>query len=94
MRNIRLLISYIKDKETSLIKKLLILGSLLYFVLPFDFVPDFILGIGWLDDILVGIFIWMAVKSELDSYNRTKQKSCKKTSKVIEFKQKNGPEGN
>ncbi len=85
---IRLLARYIRDKNTSLLKKLLILGSILYLILPFDLVPDFVIGLGWLDDILVGVFIWLAVKSELNEYNKVKHRSDKKASKVIKFRQK------
>lgn len=31
-----------------------IVATILYCVLPIDFVPDFITGIGWLDDVLFG----------------------------------------
>ncbi len=31
-----------------------IVVAILYCVLPIDFVPDFITGIGWLDDVLFG----------------------------------------
>ena len=31
-----------------------IVVAILYLVLPIDFVPDFITGIGWLDDVIFG----------------------------------------
>jgi DnaJ like chaperone protein len=32
--------------------------ALLYTLLPYDFLPDFLLGLGWLDDILVLYLLW------------------------------------
>jgi len=39
-------------------KWLAILISLVYFLLPQDLIPDFLLGWGWLDDILLIYLIW------------------------------------
>jgi uncharacterized membrane protein YkvA (DUF1232 family) len=41
------------DPETPLRAKGVLLAALAYFVLPFDVVPDFILGIGFTDDAAV-----------------------------------------
>lgn len=38
------------DPQTPLKARLIVLGALLYFVTPFDLVPDLLLGIGFLDD--------------------------------------------
>lgn len=38
------------DPQTPLKARLIVLGALLYFVTPFDLVPDVLLGIGFLDD--------------------------------------------
>ena len=33
--------------------------ALLYFISPYDVVPDFLLGLGWLDDLVVfGLVLW------------------------------------
>lgn len=45
-----------KDTPSSL--RMLIIGGLLYLVLPFDIVPDVIPGVGLLDDVAVIGFIW------------------------------------
>lgn len=41
------------DRATPLKVKGVLLGALAYFVLPFDAVPDFILGLGFTDDMAV-----------------------------------------
>ena len=38
------------DPQTPMQARLTLIGALAYFVLPFDFVPDIIFGIGFLDD--------------------------------------------
>ncbi len=63
---IRLVIRYLRDKDVSFFKKLLIIGGVLYLLFPADIVPDFIIGLGILDDAAVLSFIWLALKSELD----------------------------
>jgi uncharacterized membrane protein YkvA (DUF1232 family) len=85
MKNIKYFFEYIKDKEVSFFKKGLIFGSLLYFVLPTDIVPDFILGLGWLDDAAVAAFIWNAVRSEIGDYVNKRKIA---DSKVINFDEK------
>ena len=44
--------------------------ALLYILNPYDLIPDFLLGWGWLDDLLVGLFIWW--------FYRTLQQSLQK----------------
>ena len=46
----------VKDPRVGLIPKLVLSGTLLYFIVPFDLIPDFIPGIGQMDDLLA-IFI-------------------------------------
>ncbi|NLM42810.1 MAG: DUF1232 domain-containing protein [Clostridiales bacterium] len=82
MGKIKLLLRYINDKEVSIFKKLLILAGLLYLIFPMDIVPDFLIGLGILDDAAVLLFVWNAVKSELKEYS--KKFSDIDNSKVIE----------
>jgi len=84
LKRIKLTVQYLKDKEVSFFKKLLIIGSLLYLVFPVDIVPDFIVGLGILDDISVLSFVWLALKSELDEYGSKKGIHGGK-SKIIPF---------
>jgi uncharacterized membrane protein YkvA (DUF1232 family) len=85
MKNIKYFFDYIKDKEVSMVKKGLILVSLLYFILPTDIVPDFIIGLGWLDDAAVAAFIWNALRSEVGDYINNRKKA---EGKVISFEDK------
>ena len=45
-----------------------ILGALLYFLSPVDLVPDFLLGIGYLDDAVVISVCLTLVKGDIDRY--------------------------
>ena len=85
MKRIRLLIQYLRDKDVSIFRKLLIIGSLLYLVSPVDIVPDYIIGLGILDDITVLSFVWIALKSELDDYSNRKGPGSIKKAKIIPF---------
>lgn len=49
-------------------KILLILAAVLYSLSPYDFFPDFFVGWGWLDDLVVVAIVW-------HFYNRLKQKN-------------------
>lgn len=84
-KRIKLTILYMRDKNVSFIKKFLIIGSLLYLILPIDIVPDFIIGLGQIDDIAVLVFIWFALKSELDEYGRKQDLAGSRNQKVIPF---------
>ena len=84
MNKIKLLIKYVKDKEVSIFKKLLILGGFLYLIFPMDIIPDFIIGLGLLDDAAVLLFIWNAIKSELSEYEDKIARTHVDESKIIE----------
>ena len=44
------------------------LGAVLYFVNPLDLVPDFLFGIGLIDDATVFAFCLAALKGDLDAF--------------------------
>ena len=50
-------------------------GGLLYFILPADFIPDFIPFIGYIDDLAVLSTIMNSLKEELSEYRNWKEKS-------------------
>ncbi|MBT3198896.1 MAG: DUF1232 domain-containing protein [Phycisphaerales bacterium] len=52
------------------------LGAIIYFVNPFDAIPDFIPGVGYLDDALVVGVTVKSIKTALDAFKiwETKQK--------------------
>jgi uncharacterized membrane protein YkvA (DUF1232 family) len=43
----------IKDPRVSTSSKLIVAGILAYVILPLDFLPDFLIGVGQIDDIAV-----------------------------------------
>lgn len=47
---------------------LMIIVGLIYFISPIDIVPDFIVGMGFLDDAAVLGFIINQIKSDLETY--------------------------
>lgn len=64
--------NYKKVSKTSL---LLIIGSLLYLLNPMDIVPDFLLGVGFLDDLAVFTYMIKKIRQELDKYRTWKDGS-------------------
>ncbi|MEW5675207.1 YkvA family protein [Flavobacterium enshiense] len=54
-----------------------IFASLLYFLSPIDFIPDFIPGIGFIDDIFVIGLVVNQIKSDLNDYMVWKAKNTK-----------------
>ncbi len=43
-------------------------AGLLYFVMPADLIPDFILGTGFLDDAVVVVYVMKAIRDDLERY--------------------------
>lgn len=69
---IRLLQRYISGQYRAIPWQslLLIAAGLLYFVTPIDVVPDFISGLGLLDDATVLMFVVHRLRGELDRFRR------------------------
>jgi uncharacterized membrane protein YkvA (DUF1232 family) len=44
---------------------LIILASLIYFVNPFDLVPDFLPGVGYLDDITIVLWVFKSMEEDI-----------------------------
>lgn len=57
-----------KEEEGANIPSLL-LGALgfLYIISPVDLVPDYLVGVGWMEDILIGILCFILIKGGLNS---------------------------
>lgn len=74
-------VSLIKDwknnEYTDVSKKTIIslLAGLIYFVNPFDLIPDFLLHVGFIDDIGVLTFIMSQFKNEIETYKIYKENS-------------------
>ena len=45
-----------------ILKIILVLLGIIYALSPYDILPDFIVGLGWVDDIVVIILLWKAYK--------------------------------
>jgi len=52
---------------------LTVIGTLLYFVSPLDLVPDFIIGLGILDDAALIGFTVKKISTELDAFSKWKR---------------------
>lgn len=72
LRLFRLLRAYVKREYTNvpLQSLILIVAAALYFVLPIDVIPDFLVGVGFLDDAAVVAWVVGAVKKVLDDFEQ------------------------
>ena len=59
--------SYTKLPVITLVK---ITAALLYFVMPFDFIPDFLPVVGFADDLAIVVWVGRAIKEELDEFEK------------------------
>lgn len=51
-------------KDVALKPKIILLAGLLYLISPIDFLPDAIIGLGWLDDLIIVPFLgWLSYRS-------------------------------
>ena len=58
------------DKATPLRARGILIGALAYFILPFDVIPDFILGLGFTDDMAVLLTAFNVIRSHLKPHHR------------------------
>lgn len=72
IHNIRLLFRMLRDQSfhMSWASRGIILGALLYFVLPTDATPDFIPLIGYVDDTLIVGMVIKRLAAEIDRYKQ------------------------
>ena len=59
--------TYTKLPLVTLVK---ITAALLYFVMPFDFIPDFLPLVGVADDLAIVVWVGKAIKDELDEFEK------------------------
>ncbi|EIT85851.1 hypothetical protein A374_08449 [Fictibacillus macauensis ZFHKF-1] len=78
---IRMMKHYRDGSYRNISKKsmLLIVAALLYFVSPIDAVPDFIVGIGLLDDAAVLAFLYKTIKREIEQYREWEEEMLVKS---------------
>lgn len=55
---------------------IMIIAAILYFVSPIDIIPDWILGIGLIDDVAVIAFVYKQVSSDLEKFKIWKENYC------------------
>lgn len=72
MALIRLTKLWVARKYTQVNKQtiLLTIVAVVYFVTPTDFVPDFLLGLGFVDDIAVISWVLSSIKGDLDIFRQ------------------------
>jgi uncharacterized membrane protein YkvA (DUF1232 family) len=64
------------DRNTPLKVKGILLAALAYFILPFDIIPDFILGLGFTDDMAVLYAAISAIRANMKPEHREKAKEA------------------
>ena len=69
IKRIKAIPKFLKDKRVSLWKKLLIALGLVYLLLPFDIIPPIIPVFGFLDDVVLWLFILYYLRDQLDRYD-------------------------
>ena len=62
------------DPATPLRVKGILIAALAYFILPFDVVPDFLLGIGFTDDAAVLFGALTAIRAHMNQSHRDRAK--------------------
>jgi uncharacterized membrane protein YkvA (DUF1232 family) len=60
------------DSATPLKARGILIGALAYFILPFDVIPDFILGLGFTDDMAVLFTAFSIIRTHLKPHHRDK----------------------
>jgi uncharacterized membrane protein YkvA (DUF1232 family) len=68
LRYLKFTFKYLFDPAVPFLKKLWINLVLFYFLSPFDLIPDPILGIGWVDDLVILIFSLSKLVEVLEKY--------------------------
>ena len=62
------------DAATPLKAKGILLAAIAYFIMPFDVIPDFILGLGFTDDMAVLYAAMTAIRSHITQDHRDRAK--------------------
>ena len=74
------------DSATPLKARGLLVGALAYFIMPFDVIPDFVLGLGFTDDAAVLLAALNVIRTHMTQAHRDKARETLnrlKTSKPI-----------
>ncbi len=54
---------------------LMLVFSLVYFITPFDLIPDFIPALGFTDDISIVLFVLKSIKDDIDDFKDWEENS-------------------
>ena len=68
LKRIAAISSLLKDKTVPLRKKLLVIFGIVYLFLPVDLIPPILFPFGFIDDLILWIYILWTLKDELDKY--------------------------
>ncbi|HEY4166830.1 MAG TPA: YkvA family protein [Reyranella sp.] len=63
------------DAATPIRVRLTLFGALAYFVLPFDLIPDFVIGLGYTDDAAVLLAAYTTCKTYITEGHRAKART-------------------
>ncbi|WP_349409595.1 YkvA family protein [Pseudalkalibacillus sp. SCS-8] len=69
-------------REISKKSMVTVLAGLLYFLSPVDAIPDFIAGLGLIDDMAIIGYIWKTVDEELQQFLKWEKHDTKKTDTI------------
>ena len=83
-----LLVNIVKSKEVSAVDKAIVIGALGYFIVPFDLIPDLMIGTGYIDDIGMLTYALSVVSAKITpSVMETAKSDAKKSlHKYFDFK--------
>ena len=68
LKRIKAIPYMMRDKTVPRRKKALIIFGLIYLVLPVDLIPPILFPFGFIDDLIIWIFILLHLKDQLDLY--------------------------
>lgn len=72
-KKIPIAFKFLFDKEVPFRKKIILIIGIIYFLVPIDFIPEPILLIGFIDDIVILAFVLTKLSSDLDKYMEDKE---------------------
>lgn len=68
LKRIAAISSLLKDKTVPFRKKALVVFGIVYLFLPVDLIPPILFPFGFIDDLILWIYILWTLKDELDKY--------------------------
>jgi len=59
-------------------------AALLYFVVPFDLIPDFLIGWGFIDDASVVGYVMSMLAAEMDAFRQWQERDVERQDPTVE----------